>query len=107
MDEIVRDLDNSQRFRPEAPVIVPPALGVTTRDPKGYMPDTGLVDAVRVALHLRKPLLLTGEPGTGKTDLAYYLSWKLGHVDKEKNPRPPLVFIAKSDSAGPDLFYTY
>jgi Cdc6-like AAA superfamily ATPase len=33
----------------------------------GYLPDAGLVDAVNVALLLGQPLLVTGEPGTGKT----------------------------------------
>ena len=39
--------------------------------------DKGLIDAVNVALLLGQPLLLTGEPGTGKTQLAYYLAWEL------------------------------
>lgn len=32
-----------------------------------YRPVTGLVDAVNVALHLRRPLLLTGRAGSGKS----------------------------------------
>ena len=107
LDQVVADLGNQKKFRPKEPVIVPPALGVKTREPEGYIPDPGLVSAIRVALHLRKPLLLTGEPGTGKTDLAYYLSWKLGHKDLKGEPRKPLVFVAKSESTGQDLFYTY
>jgi hypothetical protein len=39
--------------------------------PSGYLPDPGLVNAVNVALLLGKPILLTGDPGTGKTQLAY------------------------------------
>jgi MoxR-like ATPase len=66
----------------------------------GYLPDKGLVDAVNVALLLGQPLLLTGEPGTGKTDLAYHLSHTLGLGD-------PLKFETKSNSAARDLFYTY
>ncbi|KYC36516.1 hypothetical protein WA1_43280 [Scytonema hofmannii PCC 7110] len=30
-----------------------------------------IVDAVNAALYLRRPLLVTGRPGTGKTSLAY------------------------------------
>jgi len=45
--------------------------------PSGYLPDQGLVDAVNVALLLKRPLLLTGEPGTGKTQLAYSVAWQL------------------------------
>jgi len=68
--------------------------------PEHYMPDEGLVDAVNVALILRQPLLLTGEPGTGKTQLAYNVAWQLGLQE-------PLQFEAKSTSVSRDLFYTF
>lgn len=70
-------------------------------DPRNYIPDHGLVDAVNVALLLGQPLLLTGEPGTGKTQLAYSLAWQLGFADK------PLKFETKSTSTARDLFYNY
>lgn len=40
------------------------------------------VDAVNAALYLRRPLLVTGKPGTGKTSLAYAVArqLKLGEV---------------------------
>lgn len=65
-----------------------------------YFPDEGLVDAVNVALLLGQPLLLTGEPGTGKTQLAYSLAWELGFAE-------PLKFETKSTCTASDLFYTY
>ena len=34
--------------------------------------------AVNAAIHLRRPLLVTGDPGTGKTSLAYAIAWQLG-----------------------------
>lgn len=34
--------------------------------------------AVNAALHLRRPLLVTGDPGSGKTSLAYAIAWELG-----------------------------
>src|ERR671924_2383871 len=40
-----------------------------------YQPDAALVDAINVALAVGAPLLLTGEPGTGKTQVAHYLAW--------------------------------
>ena len=66
---------------------------------KDYLPDLGLVDAINAALLLRQPLLLTGEPGTGKTQLAYHLACQLGYN--------VLKFDTKSDSKARDLFYTY
>lgn len=65
-----------------------------------YIADSGLKDACNVALLLGQPLLLTGEPGTGKTQFAYSLAWELGFEE-------PLKFETKSDSAARDLFYTY
>lgn len=69
-------------------------------DPAGYLPDDGLVDAVNVALLLSQPLLLTGEPGTGKTELARHLAHVLGLGE-------PLKFETKSNSTARDLFYSY
>jgi len=36
-----------------------------------------IVDAVNAAIHLRRPLLVTGDPGTGKTSLAYAIAHEL------------------------------
>jgi MoxR-like ATPase len=78
-----------------------PALNHTRQtDPANYLPDQGLIDAVNVALLLGQPLLLTGEPGTGKTELARHLAYTLGLGE-------PLKFETKSNSAARDLFYTY
>jgi MoxR-like ATPase len=78
------------------PMPIRAALG----DPSGYLADPGLVDACNVALMLGQPLLLTGEPGTGKTLFAASLSWELGLG-------APLKFETKSDSSAQDLFYRY
>ncbi len=69
-------------------------------DPAGYLAEPGLRDAVNVALALGQPLLLTGEPGTGKTQLAASLAHELGlHA--------PLVFNVKTTATARDLFYRY
>ncbi|BAY49310.1 hypothetical protein SAMD00079811_69390 [Scytonema sp. HK-05] len=36
-----------------------------------------IIDAVNAALYLRRPLLVTGRPGTGKTSLAYAIAYEL------------------------------
>ncbi|MEJ0038949.1 MAG: MoxR family ATPase [Gammaproteobacteria bacterium] len=83
--------------------------GQLARDhPADYKPSAGLVDAVNVALVLDKPLLLTGEPGTGKSQLAFSVAWQLAarqqlsvassHVER---------FEAKSTSVARDLFYSF
>lgn len=44
------------------------------RDEKGV---SNIVDAVNAAIHLRRPLLVTGVPGSGKTSLAYAIAHEL------------------------------
>jgi MoxR-like ATPase len=101
MADIVYDLSNQTRIAPEKPVSLPESRRAGRDSPKEYIPEPGLVDAFRAALLLRRPLLLTGEPGTGKTQAAHYLNWKLGYGEKA------LRFDAKSTSGARDLFYTY
>jgi hypothetical protein len=36
-----------------------------------------IIDAVNAAIHLRRPLLITGAPGSGKTTLAYAIAYEL------------------------------
>ena len=69
-------------------------------DPALYIPSDALIDAVNVALSLGQPLLLTGEPGTGKTQLAYHIAHYFGLGS-------PLVFTAQTSSTAMDLFYKY
>ncbi|MFI7354924.1 AAA family ATPase [Streptomyces avidinii] len=41
---------------------------------EGYVPDEPEKDVVNTALHLRRPLLVTGKPGVGKSTLAYSIA---------------------------------
>jgi MoxR-like ATPase len=63
----------------------------------GYYISEYLAEAVNIALHLERPLLVTGEPGTGKTSLAKAVAHRL---DLEL-----LEFTCKSTSTAKDLFY--
>jgi MoxR-like ATPase len=86
--------------RPSVPRRLPVTNIEALTDPERYQADLGLRDAVNVALHLGQPLLLTGEPGVGKTQLAASVAYELGL-------HGPLKFETKSTSIAADLFYTY
>lgn len=69
-------------------------------DPEHYRASQELADAVNVSLILGMPLLLTGEPGTGKTQLADRIAFEFecGEV---------LRFETKSSTESRDLFYEF
>ncbi len=69
-------------------------------DPELYVPDTGLQAAVEVALTLGQPLLITGEPGVGKSQLAYYIA-------RHYSLDPPELVAVQTTSVAKDLFYRY
>lgn len=50
----------------------------TQRRGEGYVPDELEKDVVNTALHLRRPLLITGKPGVGKSTLASSIASDLG-----------------------------
>lgn len=77
-----------------------PDLHDAMRRPEDYIAGVDLARAVNVALTLAMPLLVTGEPGTGKTDLAY-------RVAHELKLGAPLRFDTKSSSQAADLFYRF
>jgi MoxR-like ATPase len=72
-------------------------------DPAEYIVGKELRHAVNVALILGQPLLVTGEPGTGKTQLARRIAYELGLAPGLF----PLTFNMKSTSTAKDLFYHY
>ncbi|WP_176722363.1 AAA family ATPase [Candidatus Thiosymbion oneisti] len=70
------------------------------QDPAGYLASPDLAAAVDVAATLGMPLLLTGEPGSGKSRLADSVAWEMGMGE-------PLRFVVKSDTQAQELFYRY
>jgi MoxR-like ATPase len=75
-------------------------LKTPLRNPNGYRAGEDLARAVNVALALDMPLLVTGEPGTGKTQLAYRMAAELGLG-------AVLRFDTKSSSQATELFYQF
>ena len=67
--------------------------------PDHYDAEPGLADAVNTALLLAQPLLVSGEPGTGKTQLAEKMALELG--------LPLFKFETRSTSVAQDLFYSF
>ena len=88
------------RHTPERAGQLPRPLYMKLRQPGRYLVDEGLRDACNVALLLGQPLLLTGEPGTGKSRFAHALAWEFGLGE-------PLVYEVKSTSQARGLFYHY
>ncbi|MEM1214219.1 MAG: MoxR family ATPase [Bacteroidota bacterium] len=73
-----------------------------------YIMSDELRNAVEVAIALEQPLLLTGEPGTGKTRLAYKVAADLAAQKGDLSfAETPLIFNTKTTSVARDLFYTY
>lgn len=77
-----------------------------TQHPENYILNESLAAAVEVAVALGQPLLLTGEPGTGKTQLAHKIAWDLSQEYESFLPEP-LIFHTKTSSKSQDLFYNY
>ncbi len=67
---------------------------------KGYVFNPELEAAVDVAIGLGRPLLVSGEPGGGKTELGFAIARRLG-ISRL------YLFSTRSVSEARDLFYTY
>lgn len=74
-----------------------PTMETILREP--YLPSDDLVKAVNLAIALGRPLLLQGDPGCGKTRLAYAVAYALNI--------PLEISYIKSTSRAQDLLYTF
>jgi MoxR-like ATPase len=78
---------------------LPPSLGSHAEAARYYRPSEALLTAINMAIHVGAPLLLTGEPGTGKTQVADFIGEYFGI--------PVLKFQVKSTSTADDLKYDF
>ena len=93
-DEPATDTTPAKRFRPvdPAPQEPPPDFY--------YLASEDVVNVVNLALRLRRPILVTGAPGTGKTSLATSIAYHL-------RLGPPLQWLITSRSTVRDALYQY
>ena len=103
--QLVRRTDNSdahdraaarQRLAARS---LPKALHNLEESAKYFQLDPELETAINMALTVGAPLLLTGEPGTGKTQVAWYLGW---YFDI-----PVHTYQVRSTSTADDMKYDF
>jgi MoxR-like ATPase len=96
-----------RRFGGEVPDDAPPLTDLplgSRPDANGrakvYFPSSEVIEMVNAALYLRRPLLVTGKPGTGKSALAYNVAYELALG-------PVLTWSITSHSVLQDALYRY
>lgn len=108
-DDSLKDLisNHGKGFVPALPGLLPFPWDMAKEVPAGaapkppnYLVSKELAAASWVALLLRQPLLLTGDPGVGKTRFAEKLASDLGLGS-------PAVIQVKSTTSGRDLLYRF
>src|SRR5215813_13588457 len=78
---------------------LPRALHDFEASAPSFQVDAPLETAINMALAVGAPLLLTGEPGTGKTQVAWYLGWCFDI--------PVFPYQVRSTSTADDMKYDF
>lgn len=78
---------------------LPPAQHDLKASAPSFQLDPRLETAINMALTVGAPLLLTGKPGTGKTQVAWYLGWYFGI--------PVFPYQVRSTSTADDMKYDF
>lgn len=74
--------------------------------PENYKASRDLLEAMDTAISVGQPLVLTGEPGVGKTAFGEYVAYRLGLPEIRPRKRV-LRYDVKSTTQGRDLLYRY
>jgi len=74
---------------------------------KPYFPSDDLIEVVNLTIELKRPLLLQGEPGCGKTLLARAIAYEFGQHYLEEDSWPYYAWNIKSTSRAVDGLYRY
>ena len=83
-------------------------IQITSTNADIYQPSRELFAAINTAMFLQRPLLLSGDPGTGKTECANFVARRLNFLYPFLFTSPnALRFDTKSGSQSSDLFYAY
>jgi MoxR-like ATPase len=96
--EKTRDIRRGKKFRLR--IAAPVADNSSASSTQAKNPYNEVIEAVNAALYLRRPLMITGRPGSGKTSLAYAIAHEL-------NLGPVLLWPITARSVLQDGLYEY
>src|SRR4051794_17134611 len=69
-----------------------------------YQAAPALLMTLELAIKLQMPLLITGEPGCGKTSAAYWAAWRMG-LTPGHGAEPLVHYQVRSDASAGKLKY--
>jgi MoxR-like ATPase len=95
-----RDVERGERFRLRTAAPLPTRAPSNAEPSEVVNPYDEVIEAVNAALYLRRPLMIAGRPGSGKTTLAYAIAHEL-------NLGPVLLWPITARSVLKDGLYQY